>query len=136
MILLALPALTGSSVNQVPFWLWLVSGLFLAAGAFFASKPTVAKVGQGFYRLRPIEGTCAEASTMLLIGFSSWAGYPMSTSHVISSSILGAGVATHPRSVRWTPVSEMLFGWLLTIPVAALAAGLLLKCFEWCHVVS
>ena len=72
---------------------------------------------------------------MCLVGISSFAGYPMSTSHVMSTSVLGAGVAVQPRGVRWTLVSDLALAWLITVPAAGLVAAFIIRVLEWFHVV-
>lgn len=62
---------------------------------------------------------------MAFVGVSSLAGFPMSTSHVMSSSVLGAGAAVHPRSVRWDLAGSIGLAWLFTIPAAGLLAATL-----------
>ena len=72
-----------------------------------------------------MQAVCAQTSTMLLVGVSSLAGYPMSSSQLISTSLLGAGVAVHPRAVRWDLVGEIGLAWLITLPTSGLLAAAL-----------
>ena len=67
---------------------------------------------------------------MLLVGASSIAGFPLSSTQVMSSSVIGAGAAIHPRSIRWDIATSLGLAWLCTIPAAAALAALL------SHVVS
>ncbi len=77
-----------------------------------------------------MQGFCAETSALVLVGASSLLGYPMSTTHVMSTSILGAGVAVHPRGVRWNLVGEIGLIWLVTIPAAAAVAAAIATIFH------
>ena len=61
---------------------------------------------------------------MMLVGTSSVMGLPMSTTHVMSTSVLGAGVAKRPRAVRWALVGEIAMVWFVTIPVSALLGAM------------
>jgi PiT family inorganic phosphate transporter len=117
--------------------LTLLSGAALGIGVIFGSQRTIDTVGRGLYRVQGLQGFCAASSTMVLVGASSLGGYPMSTSHVMSMSVLGAGVAVHPRDVRWTLVGEMMLAWVLTLPASALVAAFWTKVLgALSHVVS
>lgn len=139
LVFLALIALRGahSPGGHLILGLTLLSGAALGAGVIFGSRRTIGTVGKGLYRVQGLQGFCAGTSTMLLVGASSMSGYPMSTSHVMSMSVLGAGVAVHPRDVRWTLVGEIVLAWVLTLPAAALIAAFWTKILEiLSHVVS
>jgi PiT family inorganic phosphate transporter len=76
-------------------------------------------MGTRFAHLEPIHGFAAETSAALIIQGASRLGFPLSTTHVISSSILGVGAARRMNAVRWGIVRTMVGAWLLTIPVTA-----------------
>ncbi|MEO8349253.1 MAG: inorganic phosphate transporter, partial [Acidobacteriota bacterium] len=67
-------------------------------------------------------GFSANLVTTVLVGAASLAALPVSTTHVSSSAIIGIGLHRGPRTVHWATVREMLLAWLVTLPVAALAA--------------
>jgi PiT family inorganic phosphate transporter len=114
----------------------LVCGAALAVGLIFGSRRVILNVGRRLYRVQPMQAVCAQTSTMLLVGMSSLAGYPMSSSQLISTSLLGAGVAVHPRAVRWDLVGEIGLAWLITLPTSGLfAAGLVWSLQRITHVV-
>jgi len=139
LVFLALIALGGghSLGKHLTLILTLFSGAALGIGVIFGSRRTIDTVGNGLYRVHGLQGLCAGTSTMLLVGASSIGGYPMSTSHVMSMSVLGAGVAVHPRDVRWTLVGEIVLAWVLTLPAAALIAAFWTKILGiFAHVVS
>ncbi len=92
-------------------------------GLIFGSRRIIQNVGQRLYRVQPLQAVCAQTSTMLLVGVSSLAGYPMSSSQLISTSLLGAGVAVHPRGIRWDLVGEIGLAWLITLPTSGLLAA-------------
>jgi PiT family inorganic phosphate transporter len=58
-----------------------------------------------------------------LVGLASWNGLPVSTTHVTTGGIIGAGLKHDPRAVRWKKVGEILLSWAVTLPVAALIAS-------------
>ncbi|MFA5976057.1 MAG: inorganic phosphate transporter [Elusimicrobiota bacterium] len=122
-------------LDALPLGVWLLCGLALAVGVIFGSRRTIRTVGRRLYRVQNIESVCAETSAMFLVGISSFAGYPMSTSHVMSTSVLGAGIAAHPRGIRWSLVGDIVMAWLVTIPAAGLAAMGWVYLFKVSHVV-
>jgi PiT family inorganic phosphate transporter len=115
----------GVSGAHLPVWVGLLCGAALGLGVLFGSQRIIHTVGQGLYRMQNLEGLCAESAALLLVAASSIAGFPMSTSHVMSSSVIGAGAAVSPRDVRWDLAGNIGLAWLLTIPAAAGVAGTL-----------
>jgi PiT family inorganic phosphate transporter len=78
-------------------------------------------------RLQPVHGFAAETSSATIIGLASYFGIPVSTTHNISSSIMGVGAAKRWGALNWTVVERMAWAWLFTIPVS----GLLAYWFVW-----
>jgi PiT family inorganic phosphate transporter len=76
-------------------------------------------MGTRLAHLEPIHGFAAETSAATVIQIASRLGFPLSTTHVISSSILGVGAARRMNAVRWGVARTMVGAWLLTIPVTA-----------------
>lgn len=112
-------------VTGVPMSLRFLVGFALAAGVLMGGRRILKRVGMQFYRIQNPQGLSAEltsASTILLCGF---AGFPASTTQVISGSIMGAAVAKNARRVRWSIANEIFLSWLITFPaVAAFAYGI------------
>jgi PiT family inorganic phosphate transporter len=133
MMLLALLAVgTGAHMSLgLPWVLRALCGMALAIGVIFGSRGVIGTLGRRLYRVQPLQGFCAETSSIFGIGFSSLLGYPVSTTHMMSMSILGAGVAVHPGRVRWGLVGEIGMAWLLTIPASAAMAALTMLLLRW-----
>jgi PiT family inorganic phosphate transporter len=74
--------------------------------------------------LQPIDGFAAETGAATIIEVASKLGFPLSTTHVISSSILGVGATRGLGGVRWSIAGEMLTAWIITIPICAALAYL------------
>ena len=104
---------------HVPTWVIVLSAVAMAAGTFAGGRRIMHTMGTRFAHLEPIHGFAAETSAALVIQTASRLGFPLSTTHVISSSILGVGAARRMNAVRWTVVRTMVGAWLLTIPVTA-----------------
>ena len=105
---------------------YLCSGA-LTVGVILGSGRTMRTLGRGLYPLQSHHGLCAETAAMAVVGASSLMGWPMATSHAISSAVLGAGAAIRPGGVRWGTVAEIALAWIFTIPASGLMAALLFK---------
>ena len=104
---------------HVPTWVIALSAAAMAGGTFAGGRRIIHTMGTRFAHLEPIHGFAAETSAALVIQTASRLGFPLSTTHVISSSILGVGAARRMNAVRWGVVRTMVGAWLLTIPVTA-----------------
>jgi PiT family inorganic phosphate transporter len=104
---------------HVPIWVIGLSATAMAAGTFAGGKRIIHTMGTRFAHLDPIHGFAAETSAAVVIQAASRLGFPLSTTHVISSGILGVGAARRINAVRWGIVRTMVGAWLLTIPVTA-----------------
>jgi len=110
----------------VPLWVTLASAATLTVGTAFGGWRIVRTIGQGIYRLRPLDGFVSQGSSAAVILSSAAVGAPVSTTHVVASSVVGLGAAQRRHHVRWSVVSEMGLAWLITLPAAALLAILAL----------
>jgi PiT family inorganic phosphate transporter len=118
---------------HVPTWVIALSAGAMAGGTFAGGRRIIHTIGDRLAHLEPIHGFAAETSAAAVIQVASKLGFPLSTTHVISSSILGVGAAKRLNAVRWAVASSMVNAWLLTIPVTAVLgflAGLLARAFH------
>lgn len=113
----------------VPHWVILACSLALALGVSFGGLRIMKTLGTKLYRMRPIHGFSAQGSASLVIYLSSVIGFPVSTTQVVSSSIIGAGSAQSLGAVRWGVGRQIVLTWLITIPGAATLAALLVFLF-------
>ncbi len=111
----------------VPKWVILACSLALALGVSSGGWRIVKTLGTKLYRIRPVHGFSAQACSSATIYLSSLFGFPVSTTQIVSSSILGAGSAQHLGSVRWKVARNIFFTWVITIPGSALLAAALVK---------
>lgn len=117
---------------QVPLWVIVGSAVCLAIGNLIGGMRIMKTVGMQFFRIRPIHGFSAEISSAVIIMVNSLLGGDVSTTHVTSMSIIGAGAAERISMVRWGFVQKVLLTWVFTIPTTALFAALfynILKAF-------
>jgi len=110
---------------EIPTWVILLSAAGLAFGNLIGGLRLVRSIGARFFQVRPIHGFSAELASALIIAVSSVIGGNVSTTHVTSLSVVGAGAAERLSMVRWGFVQNVLVTWLLTIPMTALLSGLI-----------
>jgi PiT family inorganic phosphate transporter len=110
----------------VPLWVTLACSLTLALGVSSGSRRIMKTLGTRLYKIRPIHGFGAQACSSAIIYLASLFGFPVSTTQIVSSSILGAGSAQGLGSVRWEVGRQIFFTWIVTIPGAAILSALIL----------
>ena len=109
--------------ERPPTWVILSAAAALAAGTYAGGWRIIRTLGQRIAKLEPPQGFAAEASTSLTLYFTAHYGFPVSTTHTVSGSVLGAGAAKRLSAVRWGVAGNILTAWLLTIPCAALVGA-------------
>jgi PiT family inorganic phosphate transporter len=109
----------------VPLWAMLACGLGLTVGTSLGGWRIVRTIGRRIFRLTPVDAFSSQAASTAVILGSSFAGSPVSTTHVVASSVVGVGGGRRRWGhVRWAVVRSMAFAWLLTLPAAAALAVL------------
>jgi PiT family inorganic phosphate transporter len=103
----------------VPFWVIVACATAIGLGTFFGGWRIVKTMSQRVTRLRPYQGFSAETSSGIVLASMAWLGIPVSTTHVISSSIMGVGATDKLSAVRWGVARKIAGAWILTIPAAA-----------------
>lgn len=106
----------------VPMWVVLSCAAMITIGTMMGGWRIVRTVGFGIYKVRPLHAVDAQLTSAAVIFGASMIGAPVSTTHVVSSSIMGIGASERPKAVRWGKAQEIVSTWLITIPGAALAA--------------
>jgi len=110
---------------SVPLWVKLLCACALTVGSALGGWRIVRTLGKGIYRITPLDGLVSQASSTAVIGAAAFLGAPVSTTHVVASSVVGVGAARRWRHVRWRVVREILLAWLVTMPSCAAVAALL-----------
>ncbi|MDD1655408.1 MAG: inorganic phosphate transporter [Methanomicrobiales archaeon] len=103
----------------VPYWVILICHAAIALGTLAGGWRIVRTMGYNITRLRPAHGFAAETAGSATIIGASVIGIPVSTTHVISSSIMGVGLTKGAGSVRWSVARSIVIAWILTIPISA-----------------
>jgi PiT family inorganic phosphate transporter len=104
---------------KVPMWVILACATMITVGTMMGGWRIVRTVGFGIYKVRPLHAVDAQLTSAAVIFGASVVGAPVSTTHVVSSSIMGIGASERPKAVRWGKAQEILSTWLITIPSAA-----------------
>jgi inorganic phosphate transporter, PiT family len=110
-------------VESIPVWVKLASATAISAGTAIGGWRIIQTMGHGLVKIEPPMGFAAESSGGAVLLASSYYGFPLSTTHIVSGSILGAGVGKRLADVHWGLAGRMVAAWLLTLPAAALVAG-------------
>jgi PiT family inorganic phosphate transporter len=108
---------------HVPTWVIVASATAMALGTYVGGWRIIRTLGQRVTKLEPTHGFAAETATASILYATARLGFPVSTTHAISSAILGAGATTRFSAVRWGIAGNIVIAWLLTIPAAALAGA-------------
>ena len=106
----------------VPFWVILLCATAITLGTVSGGWRIIRTVGFGIYRMRPVHAFDSQLASAAVISAAASVGGPVSTTHVVSSTIMGIGAAERARAVRWGKAAEILFTWFVTLPAAALLA--------------
>ncbi len=109
---------------DVPLWVVLLSHAAISLGTLFGGWRIVRTIGMRITKLRPYHGFCAEASSAIVLALTAFFGFPVSTTHAISGSIIGVGITRRFSAVRWGVTRKIAGAWILTIPASSLLAFL------------
>jgi PiT family inorganic phosphate transporter len=106
--------------NTIPKWIIVICALTMAAGTAGGGMRIIRTMGQRLVKLQPVNGFAAETTAAIIIYGASTIGVPLSTTHVISTSIMGVGATKRFSAVKWLVVERIVWAWVLTLPVTAL----------------
>ena len=115
----------------VPLWVKVVCSLTMAAGTAAGGWRIIKTLGHRVVKLQPVHGFAAETTAASVIQLASHWGIPLSTTHVISSSIMGVGATRRLSAVKWSLVGRIVWAWLLTLPATAALGYLLERCLTF-----
>jgi PiT family inorganic phosphate transporter len=100
-------------------WVVGVAYLTLSLGTFLGGWRIVKTMATKITRMRPYQGFSAETGSSLILGATALLGLPVSSTHVTSGAIMGAGLAHRAKSVKWVNTRRIAFAWILSIPLPA-----------------
>ncbi|TCJ05012.1 inorganic phosphate transporter [Cytobacillus praedii] len=123
-ITMALIANNYVTSTDIPFWVQFSCALAMGLGTSVGGWKIIKTVGGKIMKIRPVNGVAADLTGAMIIFGSTLIHLPVSTTHVISSSILGVGSAHRLKGVKWGTAQRMLITWVITLPISATVAGL------------
>ncbi|PZH17622.1 phosphate transporter, partial [Streptomyces sp. NTH33] len=124
--IITLALITGGALapgSNPPVWVIVSAGLAIAIGTYLGGWRIIRTMGKGLTDLQPQQGFAAQTSAATAILASSHLGFSLSTTHVVSGSVMGAGLGRKGGVVRWSTATRMFVAWGLTLPAAALVGA-------------
>ena len=110
--------------STIPLWVIVLAATAMSLGTAAGGWRIIRTMGQRVVKLDPVHGFAAETTAATIILTASHFGMPVSTTHVISTAIMGVGASDRLSAVRWGVAGNIVIAWILTIPASALVAGL------------
>lgn len=111
----------------IPRWVIVLCALMMAAGTAAGGWRIIRTLGHQMVKLQPVHGFAAETTAALIIQVASSRGIPLSTTHVITTSIMGVGAAKRFTGVKWGVVERIVWAWVLTLPACGLISYILAR---------
>lgn len=113
--------------GSVPTWVKILCAITMAAGTAAGGWRIIRTLGHRMVKLQPVHGFAAETTAALIIQGASHYGIPLSTTHVISTSIMGVGAAKRSGGLRWAVVERIVWTWIFTLPATGLIGFILAR---------
>jgi PiT family inorganic phosphate transporter len=114
-----------TDTKSIPLWVKVACALAIALGTYLGGWRIIRTLGRGLVEIAPPQGLAAQSASAAVILASSHLGFALSTTHVATGSILGAGVGRPDAQVRWRVAGRMMAAWLITLPAAAVIGVLM-----------
>ncbi len=132
-IMAALIAYEGNNItsfDQMPVWVPLSCYTAIALGTMSGGWKIIKTMGTRITKVTPFEGVAAETAGAITLFLTAGLKIPVSSTHTITGSIIGVGATKRLSAVRWGVTINLLWAWILTIPVSALVAALVYYIFN------
>jgi PiT family inorganic phosphate transporter len=123
---IALALYSNGSIDSfyIPTWVKIAAGVAIAAGTYAGGYRIMRTLGQRVFQMDAPAGFAAQLTAGAVIWGSTKAGYPLSTTHVVSGAVMGSGATKRLSAVRWGVAGNIVLAWVLTIPAAAVVSAL------------
>lgn len=119
---------------EIATWVKYACALTIAAGTAGGGWRIMRTMGHKMVKLQPVHGFAAETTAALILMYTSHYGIPLSTTHTISTSIMGVGAMKRVSAVKWGLVGRIMWAWVLTLPATALVGYFTLKFMQMFHI--
>lgn len=120
----------GGSETDIALWIVITCAIVMALGTASGGWRIIKTLGHKMVKLHPINGFAAETSSATVLTVAAHLGMPVSTTHSISTAIMGVGFAKNPRALKFSVIERIVWAWILTIPASGGIAYLLLMGLE------
>ncbi len=114
-----------SKGSDPPLWVIAMCALAIASGTYLGGWRVIRTMGHRLTQVEAPQGFVAETAAAAVLLISTHNGLPLSTTHITSGAVIGSGVGKRAAGVRWGIAGQMVIGWVLTLPAAALVAALI-----------
>lgn len=121
---------------DVPVWIKIICSLTMAAGTMAGGWRIIKTLGHKMVRLQPVHGFAAETTAATLLAVTGSLGMTVSTTHSVTTAIMGVGCAKRFNALKFSLVERILWAWVLTLPAAGLVAYLFVDLFRFCGWIS
>jgi PiT family inorganic phosphate transporter len=108
---------------EVPLWVKLACALVMGAGTYSGGKRIIRTLGMRLVKLTPAHGFAAETAASTVLLGTAWLGFPISTTHVITTSVMGVGATERLSAVKWGLTRDIAAAWIFTLPASALVGA-------------
>jgi PiT family inorganic phosphate transporter len=119
--IITMALLSGGMINsfEVPTWVIVCCALAMALGTSIGGKKIIKTMGSGMAKLTPVNGFAAQSGASSVILIATLFHAPVSTTHIISTTVMGVGASKTFKSVKWGVAKNIVWAWVLTIPITA-----------------
>jgi PiT family inorganic phosphate transporter len=123
-ITMALIAANYQTSSDIPMWVRLSAATAMGVGTSIGGWKIIKTVGGKIMKIRPVNGAAADLASAIIIFGATTIHLPVSTTHVISSAIMGVGSAQRVKGVKWGVARKIVITWVITLPISAILAGI------------
>ena len=126
--LVTMALVSGGFLNEfkVPLWVIFICALSMALGTSIGGKRIIKTMGSGMAKLTPVNGFAAQTGSALVIFTATLFNAPVSTTHIITTTIMGVGASKRLKSVKWGVAKNIVWAWVLTIPITAVISAVII----------
>jgi inorganic phosphate transporter, PiT family len=115
---------------KIPLWVKLACAATMAAGTASGGRRIIKTLGRKVSRLQPVNGFASDTTSATVLIVAAKFGMPVSTTHAVSTAIMGVGAARNLKAMRWDVVESIVWAWVLTLPATGLAAYALMRLLQ------
>lgn len=112
---------------SIPLWIMITCAITMAAGTYAGGWRIIKTLGHKMVKIKPVHGFAAETTGATILAITDMMGMPVSTTHTITTSIMGVGAARRWNAIEWSLVERIVWAWVMTIPVTAMLAYVIYK---------